>query len=357
MSIIQEKGCQTHGVLHLNYAGISDRDFEDFKDFKSEETEFIYLKRNLLTNVPPAVLQCSALKHIYIEDNELVELPPEICQLHNLCVLNVTGNQLSSLPHTIGQLKNLTKLQIGNNRLTSLPKTLGRLSHLVTLEASRNDLQTVPRELLGCSSLKLLALDKNKLTWLPRQLCWLPSLQELSLAGNFLQYLPPMLFKQPRLKELVLDENTALHYLPYGTAVYETFYSPLLEVSANHVHGNDVVCGHMQEVDPGRSFLVPPPEITDVLTSTHRVPRLEELTMRTVARLLRHQEDVYVLGLPREVADHLAFPTDICAQEQLGNSCQNFVYKSAFPMVFKRHHILRGLLACSYTCFLECLKI
>ncbi|WAQ99864.1 LRC28-like protein [Mya arenaria] len=248
--------------------------------------------------IPPAVLQCSALKHIYIEDNELVELPPEICQLHNLCVLNVTGNQLSSLPHTIGQLKNLTKLQIGNNRLTSLPKTLGRLSHLVTLEASRNDLQTVPRELLGCSSLKLLALDKNKLTWLPRQLCWLPSLQELSLAGNFLQYLPPT----------------------------------RLEVSANHVHGNDVVCGHMQEVDPGRSFLVPPPEITDVLTSTHRVPRLEELTMRTVARLLRHQEDVYVLGLPREVADHLAFPTDICAQEQLGNSCQNFVYKSAFPM-------------------------
>lgn len=124
----------------------------------------LYLIRQKLDSVPPAIFQMTNLRELNLSKNNLEELPSEIGLLTNLEKLDVSNNKLVHLPKEIGSLQNLISLNLNRNVLEDLPPTIGQLENLEVLELWDNELRDVPDEIEQLKNLKLFELRGILLT-------------------------------------------------------------------------------------------------------------------------------------------------------------------------------------------------
>lgn len=106
------------------------------KEVLNPQVESLNLKGNHLTLLPDGIKNCAqSLKSLVLSDNELISLN-NIEYLTNLTHLYLRNNLISEVPETISKLENLIFLDISDNEyLNSLPKSLLKLTNLKTLSA------------------------------------------------------------------------------------------------------------------------------------------------------------------------------------------------------------------------------
>jgi Leucine-rich repeat (LRR) protein len=116
-------------VLHWNYRGFTEFPLHRINGEESEITD-IYLKENLITQVPHEICKLENLESLYLSGNDITELPKEIAKLKYLKCLDISGNRLRRIPDEIGELRSLKFLILDENELTALPLRLNELRSL-----------------------------------------------------------------------------------------------------------------------------------------------------------------------------------------------------------------------------------
>jgi Leucine-rich repeat (LRR) protein len=174
----------------------------------------LYLKGNLINQMPSQLWLLRNLKELYLHSNSLQELPPELSKLSSLESLNVACNQLTTLPSAIGKLAKLKCLNVTQNRISHIPDELWEAPHLEQLLASSNELTFLSPSILQCQSLHTLVLDNNRLTELPVQVTRLLNLKRLSVCGNNLTALPSDFSALSNLEVVYVDGNSRLYSIP-----------------------------------------------------------------------------------------------------------------------------------------------
>ncbi|XP_041979019.1 leucine-rich repeat-containing protein 39-like isoform X1 [Aricia agestis] len=129
-------------VLHWNYRG-----FKQFpiQNIKGEETEItdIYLKENLISEIPNDIEKLANLESLYLSGNDITVLPKEISKLTRLKCLDISGNRLRWIPDEVGELQNLKFLILDENELSCLPLRLAEVRGLRYLSVCDNKLQWI----------------------------------------------------------------------------------------------------------------------------------------------------------------------------------------------------------------------
>lgn len=292
---------ERHKTLFLNYKNLMNFPAELLKDEGLQFLEGLYMKRNSLTTLPDNLAQkLPNLTELYLHSNNIVMIPEAIGNLARLQSLDLSNNSLLHLCPEIGRLKSLRHLRLSNNYLKSLPAEIGDLKHLETLEISLNQLVSLPSWLHRCVSLQTLSAEHNQLSSIPRHLCLLPRLDMLSLGANRLTCLPADLGRLGELKFVFVDSNEDLKCLP------SYLYNKVIGCSG---------CGlsfRPRQAEPSDGVL--PAEVKLVASEKDSVLPLEELTMRSVYRLLQHRPADWFpeVTLPRTLMDLLEFPLGHC---------------------------------------------
>ena len=67
-------------------------------------------------------------------------------KLEKLSILKVDQNRLSQLTPALGNCSNITELMLTENLLSDLPTSLGDLKKMTTLNTDRNQLEHLPTE-------------------------------------------------------------------------------------------------------------------------------------------------------------------------------------------------------------------
>jgi internalin A len=142
-------------------------------------------KNNLLTSFPGGALAGWVnIEYLDLRNNKLTELPPEIASCVHLQVLYLSGNALKELPEALGSCKELVTLHASKNELTAIPASFSALSALEELDLSFNKIVDLSDEAVaGMRSLKRLLAANNKIENIPASLCNLVELEVISLAG------------------------------------------------------------------------------------------------------------------------------------------------------------------------------
>lgn len=156
------------------------------------------------------------LKVLSLGGNLLTTIPPQLLELTSLQSLYLGGNQISEIPREIRKLINLKVLYLGGNQLTSIPVEVGNLTELQALSLCENKLRTLPSSIALLRNLKSLGLQKNLLTALPPEIVKLRGLQELSLRNNPLvsRFVKDFTFECPSLLELAA-RSIKIHKINY----------------------------------------------------------------------------------------------------------------------------------------------
>ncbi|KOB73681.1 Leucine-rich repeat and death domain-containing protein, partial [Operophtera brumata] len=131
-------------VLHWNYRGLTEFPIQQLRGEKSEVTD-IYLKENLISQLPNDIGMLIHLESLYISGNDITELPKDISNLKCLKCLDVSGNRLKRIPNEIGGVKNLKFLILDENELSELPLRIAELRCLRYLSVCDNKLKWLPQ--------------------------------------------------------------------------------------------------------------------------------------------------------------------------------------------------------------------
>lgn len=116
-------------VLHWNYRGFTEFPIQKIQGEESTITD-IYLKENLIANIPKDIYLFENLESLYLSGNDITELPKEISRLRCLKCLDVSGNRLKRIPDEIGDARNLKFLIFDENELCEIPLRLSELRYL-----------------------------------------------------------------------------------------------------------------------------------------------------------------------------------------------------------------------------------
>ncbi|CDH49598.1 predicted protein [Lichtheimia corymbifera JMRC:FSU:9682] len=200
------------------------------------------LSRNLLHNLPQALLHMPHLKVLVASGNQLGSLPMVLYHMRQLQELDLSENEIRDVPaHFPPSLPNLTRLCLDGNRIESLPNTIGsawakKMRHLRLGSESGNSNQLVelPDTLIHMAALEELEVAHNRLD---RFLYLPPRLQHLDISYNQLQELPSDLIMRQQhhhpLKTLNLAHNR-LTALPESLSDLSSL--ELLNVSDNQIN-------------------------------------------------------------------------------------------------------------------------
>lgn len=179
-----------------------------------QEVQGLVLTHNLLTELPPEVVNLPKLQFISATGNHLESLPENlpILRLKQLCISN---NQFSKIPPVLKEMPTLEVLEANNNAISEGFEILTTLSHLKELRLRANDLVQMPVTLTRLQSLKILSLEANQLGKglpkgryaLPLEISYLENLIELHLHDNELHNLPPGIGLMEKLQVLGLNSN------------------------------------------------------------------------------------------------------------------------------------------------------
>ena len=155
----------------------------------------------------PSTLNFSRLVFLDASENQIDKLPAELLLLcRTLRTLNLNRNVLEELPDALVSLIALRDLDVSENKLSSLPSGMGELC-LTTLSAADNELASLPESLVKMTSLVELDVGGNQLTELPQAIGSLPSLNLLVVSDNQLTELPESVFEARSLKDLRCMKN------------------------------------------------------------------------------------------------------------------------------------------------------
>lgn len=132
-------------VLHWNYRGFTEFPIQKIQGEESTITD-IYLKENLIANIPKDIYLFENLESLYLSGNDITELPKEISRLRCLKCLDVSGNRLKRIPDEIGDARNLKFLIFDENELCEIPLRLSELRYLRYLSVCDNQLQWLPQK-------------------------------------------------------------------------------------------------------------------------------------------------------------------------------------------------------------------
>ena len=117
------------------------------------------------------------------EDNILTDVPPYLLQLPRLRVLDLSKNRLTNLPDLLEWSESLENLDVSNNKITSIQGTPLAKS-ISTLNLAYNCFDFVPECISTFLSLQSLNLSYNSnITHLPLEMGRLTRLHTLKLAG------------------------------------------------------------------------------------------------------------------------------------------------------------------------------
>lgn len=261
------------------------------------------LSRNLLHNLPQALLQMTHLKVLIASGNQLGSIPLVLYHMRQLQELDLSENDIRDVPaHFPPSLPNLTRLYLDGNRIESLPNTIGnawatkmRRLRLGSESGNSNQLVELPDTLVHMIALEELQVAHNRLEHflhLP------PRLQHLDVSYNQIQELPNDVSMQHhplvtlnlahnRLTALPesLNHFDALELLNVSYNQISVFPMGLLERSSLHVlfTGNPVIVASSHD----HQHHIPSP-------SSSRIPIMDENSTHISSRSSKSQGDVMV---------------------------------------------------------------
>jgi len=150
----------------------------------------LQLSLNFLRYLPEGLFKLSGLQRLFVRNNLLTQVPNDINRLVALRYLDLSGNFIVDLPIGMFELPCINTLRLHTNLITSLPSQIGNLTTLKILQLDHNRLNSLPDSLCKIVDLWELIAHDNLLTDVPSQLGKLKSLKKLNLQNNFLQFLP-----------------------------------------------------------------------------------------------------------------------------------------------------------------------
>eukprot|EP00667_Euglena_gracilis_P009198 EG_transcript_9330 len=165
------------------------------------------LKKEALTELPPAMGQLVALTDLNLSHNSLTTLPEEIKELASLKSLSVDSNCLARLPDGLSQCKKLEVVSLVSNQLTSVAPLAPLAASLCIVHLSNNQLPELEIPLEKCTRLGTLTLSSNQLTAVPPKMGTLTKLRVLKMANNQITELPDDMSEMKNLQELDIEGN------------------------------------------------------------------------------------------------------------------------------------------------------
>ncbi|KXZ54514.1 hypothetical protein GPECTOR_4g579 [Gonium pectorale] len=220
-----------------------------------EKLKELRLSDNRLTSATP--LQRLSELHTLALDGNLFTQIEGLQGLRSLKVLNLSYNQLSTVS-SLGRLTSLEVLHVAGNQITDLEgltgcpalrvlnacsnrlthvKGLGRCASLSELHVADNKLTDLSGLKMVASSLEILDVSGNGLASLSG-LCSLPKLTELFARENSIEGVEGLPARVPALELLDLASNR----LSSSPAALAKALSPLTDLAALQLHGNDRLC-------------------------------------------------------------------------------------------------------------------
>ncbi|KAJ3049562.1 hypothetical protein HK097_009458 [Rhizophlyctis rosea] len=140
-----------------------------------------------LAAIPMLLTSPDHIMELNLSHNDITTIPPGFFdQLPNLQVLDLSRNMLEDVPGAIVCSKEITHLLVGENRLTKLPSEIASMEKMVVLDVHKNGIEELDDRLFeNMTQLTTLDLSHNKLTNLPSSLGLLQStLRAVDLDGN-----------------------------------------------------------------------------------------------------------------------------------------------------------------------------
>nr|XP_002131295.1 leucine-rich repeat-containing protein 47-like [Ciona intestinalis] len=170
----------------------------------------LFLRQNLLTEIPACACNIITLKILDLSQNALTLLPQNLGNLVNLQTLNVAHNSLSDVPESAKALANLAVLDISTNKFTELPYCLFELplsARLAEIHASHNAIEDVKDEIEEITMLKVFDLSNNQLNELTKNIGYCLKLKQVNFKSNPL--------KDRRLRKLVDQDSSQKSIMDY----------------------------------------------------------------------------------------------------------------------------------------------
>lgn len=197
-------------LVHLKKVNLGETNITSLPDEIGQlaKLEALYLNGDtLLTALPQALENCTALSVISAQNCQLSALPDFFSSFSNLTTLVVDTNSISALPQSLLNHSGIEKLSLARNKFSELPSEISNMVNLKELILSYNQLVTVPVELFSLSKLWYLGLNSNKLIEIPAEIAQLSELTHLYLKGNKLTTLPDAIGSLPKLEFLFAGWN------------------------------------------------------------------------------------------------------------------------------------------------------
>lgn len=300
--------------LRDKYIGISPQHLKHLLNEVKNQSVLLWNYKGLKILPKSLIQEASHVQQIYLKHNLLVELPDNLGCLRNLTFLYLYGNNIEDLPDSIGDIKTLNILDLSNNKLKVLRRPMMELINLRSLVISNNELSNIPSEICNLKALSILILTGNRLRSLPETIGELRALQGLYLDNNFLQHLPHSIVNLPLLAHLscchnyllslpsrpflsqpalFFDNNPDLNYIPFCLLehlkigdFYEPFLLPSYGCFSRNPICNKLVKISYNEIFPESDVIHLPFQLANISCvkdfSKLNVPPLLEICLRSL---------------------------------------------------------------------------
>jgi Leucine-rich repeat (LRR) protein len=169
--------------------------------------ENLYLNKNKIKTIPPAIGGFTNLKKLTFNFNEIESAANEISKLQKLEELSFYNNKLKSIPEGVYQLSSLKAIDLYYNQIERLEPKLSAWKKLDILYLAFNQLISLPEDFSALTSLQELYLHNNRISFIPEGIGTLPKLRVLRINNNYLSNLPESMMRLRNLENLDLSRN------------------------------------------------------------------------------------------------------------------------------------------------------
>ena len=199
-------------IANQEISELPSRMFEE-KVMQVENISSLILRRNRLSNLPPAIAVYENLRYLDISNNCFSTVPSIVSKLRILESFDISGNFITELPDFIARIPHLQEIRARDNKMQTISENLQDLCSLTVFDVGANQLTSLPQCVSVWTNLKALVADQNQLTALVPKIQRLEQLERLDLSANALLVLLPEVGKLSTLRTLLLNGNR-FHEIP-----------------------------------------------------------------------------------------------------------------------------------------------